>query len=188
MLALARRAAEAQGIDVVLHEASMESMDLGRRYRSIFLAGATFNLLSDDETTARALERVRAHLADGGSALVPLSIPGPAAAGDLGRTREATNDSGETIRFTPVSEERDEVARLHTTVLRYERRDEVLERPWVLHWHTQEGFRALAEGAGLSVAAVLEVDGGPAAEDADVFVFWLTVPGRDAALRPTSLR
>ena len=53
----------------------------------------------------------------------------------------------------------------------------MLERPWVLHWHTQEGFRALAEAAGLSVAAVLDPSGGPATEDADVFVFWLTVPG-----------
>ena len=60
MLALARRAGGGPGIEVVLHEAPMESMDLGRRYRSIFLAGSTFNLLSDDETTARALERVRA--------------------------------------------------------------------------------------------------------------------------------
>ena len=108
---------------------------------------------------------------------MPLFIPQPAAVGELGRAREATDDTGETIRFTPVSEERDEEARLHTTVVRYERGDEVLERPWVLHWHTQEGFRALVEAAGLSVAAVLDADGGPATEDADMFVFWLTVPG-----------
>ena len=160
----------------------MESMDLGRRYRSIFLAGSTFNLLSDDETTARALDRIRAHLADGGSALVPLFIPQSGAVGELGRAREAIDDTGATIRFTPLSEERDEGARLHTTVVRYERGDEVLERPWVLHWHTQEGFRALVEAAGLSVVAVLDADSRPATEDADVFVFWLTVPGRDTAL------
>ena len=79
------------------------------------------------------------------------------------------------------------MARLHTTVVRYERGDEVLERPWVLHWHTQEGFRALAEAAGLSVAAVLDADSGPATEDADVFVFWLTAPG-DRRLTPLTLR
>ena len=46
-----------------------------------------------------------------------------------------------------------------TTVLRYEDGDEVLERPWVLHWHTQDGFRSLAEAAGLAVQAVLDPDG-----------------------------
>jgi hypothetical protein len=183
MLALARREAEAQGIDVVLHEASMETMDLGRRYRSIFLAGPTFNLLADDGTTGRALERIRAHLADGGAALVPLFIPQPATAGELGRTREATDDAGETIRVTPVSEERDEVERVHTTVLRYERGDEVLERPWALHWHTQEGFRALAEAAGLATAAVLDPNGEPAAEDTELFVFWLTATSSKTAVR-----
>jgi len=47
---------------------------------------------------------------------------------------------------------------------------------WVLHWYSQDGFRALDEAAGLEVAAVLAEDGRPAAPDADVFVFWLTRP------------
>jgi hypothetical protein len=75
-----------------------------------------------------------------------------------------------------VSEERDEATRLQTTVLRYQRGDEVLERPWVLHWHTQDGFRALAAAAGLDVAAVLAPTGGEAAPDATEFAFWLTRP------------
>ena len=156
MLDQCRRAAADGGIEVVLHEAAMESMDLGRRYRSIFLAGPTFNLLPDDDVTGRALSRIGSHLADGGSALVPLFIPQPAAAGELGRSREATDGYGETIRVTPVAEDRDETARLHRTLLRYERGREVVERSWVLHWHTQDGFRTLAEVAGLHVRAVLD--------------------------------
>jgi hypothetical protein len=49
----------------------MEDMDLGRRYRSIYLAGATFNLLVDDATAGAALGRIAAHLEPGGVAPVP---------------------------------------------------------------------------------------------------------------------
>ncbi|MGZ8765952.1 MAG: hypothetical protein ACXW2C_09710 [Acidimicrobiia bacterium] len=50
---------------------------------------------------------------------------------------------------------------------------QVLERPWLLHWHTQAGFRELAASAGLETNAVLDTTGAPATESADVFVFWL---------------
>ena len=43
----------------------------------------------------------------------------------------------------------------------------------MLHWHTQTAFRLLATSAGLTTAAVLDPEGRPATEDADVFVFWL---------------
>ena len=66
-----------------------------------------------------------------------------------------------------------------TTVLRYEDGDEVLERSWVLHWHTQDGFRSLAEAAGLDVQAVLDPDGTPATPDADAVAFLLRRPAPD---------
>ncbi len=79
--------------------------------------------------------------------------------------------------MTATSSERDDGARLQTTVLRYEIVDgddhQVLERPWVLHWHTVSGFRALVTDAGLDVAAVLAPDGSPAADDATEFAFVL---------------
>ena len=40
----------------------MEAMELPRPFRSIYLAGPTFNLLVDDDTAWRALARIRAHL------------------------------------------------------------------------------------------------------------------------------
>src|SRR4051794_30119765 len=50
MLERCRTRAADRGLDVVLHQQPMETMDLPGRYRSIFLAGATFNLLVDDDT------------------------------------------------------------------------------------------------------------------------------------------
>jgi SAM-dependent methyltransferase len=178
MLERCRRAAARRGLQVVLHHQPMESMALPRRYRSIFLAGPTFNLLPDDDTASRALARIRAHLVDDGSALVPLFIPVVTPAAQLGQAREARAPDDSLLRVTAVSESRDEVDRRQTTVLRYERVDRdttaTVERPWILHWHTQAGFRALAASAGLTTNAVLDADGARAAEADQAFAFVLT--------------
>jgi hypothetical protein len=156
----------------------MERLDLPRRYRAIYLAGPTFNLLADDETALTALERIGSHLATGGAALVPLFIPEPTPEEQFGVTREHVTDDGRLQRVSAVSETRDEAQRLQTTVLRYESTKDgvtdVLERPWQLHWHTQEGFAALAGAAGLAVSAIRSPTGGDAAADASSFVFRLT--------------
>jgi len=110
--------------------------------------------------------------------MVPLFIPTATPTTNLGVPREAHDTAGRLIRVTAVSEKRDDVARQQTTVLRYERFDNqqvsVAERPWVLHWHTQNGFRELALLAGLSTVAVLDAEG-PATESATTFAFILTV-------------
>jgi SAM-dependent methyltransferase len=178
MLERCRRAATADALDVVVHHQRMEDLDLPRRFRSIFLAGSTFNLLIDDETAARTLARIHSHLAEGGSALVPLFVPSPTPPQVLGVAREATEADGSMIRVTVVSEQRDEVQRIQRSVLRYERirsdgASAALERTWILHWHTQEGFRALAEAVSLTTVAVLDGTGQPARPDADSFAFWL---------------
>ncbi|HEX2384830.1 MAG TPA: class I SAM-dependent methyltransferase [Acidimicrobiales bacterium] len=178
MLAICRARAQAQGLTVDLYEQAMERLDLPRRYRAIYLAGPTFNLLADDETALTALERIGSHLATGGAALVPLFIPEPTPEEQFGVTREHVTDDGRLQRVSAVSETRDEAQRLQTTVLRYESTKDgvtdVLERPWQLHWHTQEGFAALAGAAGLAVSAIRSPTGGDAAADASSFVFRLT--------------
>jgi SAM-dependent methyltransferase len=178
MLERCRRAAAHDGIAVTLHHQTMEAMQLTRRYRSIFLAGPTFNLLPDDDKARAALARIRAHLEVGGSALIPLFIPSATPKELLGRPRESRAPDGAILRVASVSEMRDDAARVQTTVLRYEReRDgaiDVLERPWLLHWYTQAGFRELATSTGFAIDAVLDATGRPAADDAQLFAFRLT--------------
>ena len=178
MVARCREAAAARGLDVVVHLQPMQSMDLGRRYRSIYLAGPTFNLLPDDEVALQALHRITAHLEPGGAALVPLFVPPITASDDLGRPRSHTADDGTTYRVTALREDRDDDARLLVTTLRYEAEaageTTVDERPWLLHWYTQAGFTDLAEAAGLTVRALLAPDGRPATADDLVFAFVLT--------------
>lgn len=177
MLARCRRAAAARGFDVALHEQPMQTMELGRRYRSIYLAGPTFNLLPDDEVAEASLRRIAAHLEPEGAALVPLFIPRPTPPDRLGRARAHTADDGTTARVTALRETRDEHARTHITILRYELDTDgetvAEDRPWLLHWYTQQGFTDLATGAGLRVEAILAPDGRPAATDDAVFAFRL---------------
>lgn len=90
-------------------------MGLGRRYRCIYLAGPTFELLPDDVTARRALEAFRRHLAPGGTIMILLWIPSPTPACALGLTREATDEARTLLRLTPLSEEFDAIARTRRT-------------------------------------------------------------------------
>lgn len=179
MLDRCRQKAARAGLDVVVHHQRMESLDLPRRYRSIFLAGPTFCLLPDDATAARALRAIRAHLADGGSVLVPLFVPDPTPDHRVGRVKEARAADGATIRVSVRSEERDETQRIQRTVLRYERladgESTVVDRPWTLHWYTPAGFRRVATAAGL---AAFVVGNEPVGPDATEFTFELRASGR----------
>lgn len=167
---LRRRAAE-EGLPVRVFHQRMEALDLPRRYAAVFLAGPTFNLLPDDATALAALRAIRAHLAPGGTALIPVHLPAPTAERDVGRTRTATAPDGAELRVSVVAESRDEHTRTQTTLLRYERYhpsgSSITERPWVLHWYTRDGFETLAAVAGLDLVGVTDPDGAPAAPDAE---------------------
>jgi SAM-dependent methyltransferase len=187
MLARCRLRAEARGLVVTLHEQRMESMELRRHYRSIYLAGPTFNLLTDDDTAWRALARIRAHLEPDGSALIPLFVPPPVLPREIGRPRTRVTDDGATLRFTVTGVERDDAARIQVNHTRYERERgddiEVLERDWVLHWYTQDGFRQLVGDAGLLVDELLGLDGTPASPGDTQYTFVLS---RDPAFDHTA--
>jgi SAM-dependent methyltransferase len=173
MLERCRANAAAQGIEVTLHRQQMQELSLDRQYRSIYLAGPTFNLLPDDDTARQALHRIHRHLTPDGAALIPLWIPDPTDPDELGVTREATGPDGAILRFTPVSEIYDKKSRTRTTTTRYERQTaattERADREWILHWYTQDQFRSMCAEAGLRVTSIVDDDGAPAADAATDF-------------------
>jgi len=179
MLDRLRASAAARGLSATVYQQRIEDLDLPRRYRSIFLAGATFNLLATDDVAVRALRAIHAHLTDDGTALVPLFVPAPTSADQLGEFRSVVTDDA-TIRVGVIDEDWDAATRTRRTLLRYERETaagvELVDRVWLLHWHTPAGFRALAREAGLAVLAVTDDDGAPVGDDAQEFTFRL---GRD---------
>jgi len=141
-------------LNVDVHHQRVEDLALQRRYRSIYFAGPTFNLLPDDETACRALQRIGENLTDHGVAMIPLWIPEPTPPAEMGVSREA-EDHGAVLRYTALSETYDETTRTRTTSARYEKvgaaAAETVDREWIIHWHTPDGFRALCDRAGMTV-------------------------------------
>ncbi len=176
MLERCRERASAEGIDVTLHLAEMQSMDLPRRYRSIFLAGATFTLLPSDDDAFAALERIHDHLEPEGAALIPLALPDePALERSVGRFRETRSDDGQTLRFGALDVDFDRDAREVRSTLRYERiaPDGVVEsedRVFYTRWWSQDAFRGMLIRAGFRGVRMLAERGGRASDDALTFV------------------
>lgn len=155
MVLAGRERLRAAGSSARVHHQRMETLSLPRSYSSIYLAGPTFNLLADDATALEALRRIAGHLRPGGAALIPLWIPPPTPAEEFGATRIGRVGSAE-VRYTVVGEDYDKVSRTRTTHTRYELisgADHGVEhRDWIIHWFAPDGFRLLAQEAGLSAA------------------------------------
>lgn len=152
---LHQRAAE-RGLDVTAWVSMMETMSPPRRYRTIFLAGPTFNLLPDDQAMAQALLRIRDALTDEGAAIVPLFLPDSVDPQAIGApTRQETATGWMACQIVAV--DRDEQERTQTLRLRYEREHqgelEQTERDWTLHWVDKETFESIARTAGLRICA-----------------------------------
>ncbi len=176
MLARCRQRAAERGLEVTLHQSEMQSFSLPRRYRAVFLAGATFTLLTTDEDARRTLACIHRHLLPGGAALIPLEIVDPSMVeAALGHYREATSETGERLRCAVIEvASRSDGCGLRRR-LRYERiapdgRVEVLERDWLTRWWSQGQFRNMLLEAGFESVSFRAPEGGPAPADAAVFV------------------
>ncbi len=180
MLERCAASASARGLDVTLHHATFEAMELDRSYRSMYLAGATFNLIADDAAARAALERIAAHLEPGGVAMIPLFEPQVPTDVDAGAVREIRTDDGSIMRLVVGSIERDDVARVQTTHLLYELDDgestESTERDWVLHWFDHDTFQAMVDSAGLTTIGVYRDDGAPSTTHDTAFTFIVQRP------------
>ena len=77
MLAAARRKAAERGLDVAFVEADMRDFDLDRRFDLVFIPFNSFQVMYSLEDAARALARVRAHLAPGGRFAFDVFNPDP---------------------------------------------------------------------------------------------------------------
>ncbi len=176
MLDRCRARAAAQGLDVALHLGRMQSFSLPRRYRSIFLAGASFTLLTSDEDAAKALRCIHAHLEPGGSALIPLEVEDPQTIRRaLGRFREVTTAAGDRLRVGMVALEASADGRSLSHRLRYERlpakgEPEVVERDWRKRFWSQEQFREMLRDAGFDPVTFWTPEGAPAESGSSVFV------------------
>jgi len=176
MLDQCRAGAAERALDVALYHAEMQSFSLPRRYRSIFLAGASFTLLTTDEDAASALERIYEHLEPGGSALIPLEIVDvEAIRKTLGRFREVTTDAGDLLRVAVVALDVSTDGRSLRHRLRYEYipssgEPDVVERDWQRRCWSQHHFREMLLSARFDKVSFRARGGGRAQADAEEFV------------------
>jgi SAM-dependent methyltransferase len=176
MLDRCHAAAGERGIDISIHLAKMQSFSLPRRYRSMFLAGASFTLLCSDGDARDALACMCSHLEPGGSVLIPLEIPNvPANEQAIGQVREIQTDSGDRLRVSMVAFELSADGRDTCSRLRYERisaggESDIVERDWHRRCWSQEQFREMLVTAGFDKITFVLPHGGRATPDAPVFV------------------
>jgi SAM-dependent methyltransferase len=191
MLDRARAAARRLGLEIVVYQGDMRDFDIGCTYRSIFLAGPSFNLVPSDADAVRALRRIRAHLDPAGRALVPLFVPPPVDPTTIGRATEAELEGGDHISCTVVAVERDEHGRTQITRLRYvrdgPRGHAETERDWLLHWFSPPRFAELASEAGLTVNRCTEWDGSPATDASTGFAAVLGHSAEEPGTRPDTV-
>jgi SAM-dependent methyltransferase len=176
MLDRCRAHAAERALDVTLYHAEMQSFSLPRRYRSIFLAGASFTLLTTDEDAESALERIYEHLEPGGSALIPLEIVDvEASRKHLGRFREVTTDAGGRFRVAVVALDVSTDGRNLCHRLRYEHippsgEPDVVERDWQRRCWSQGQFREMLLSARFEEVSFRAREGGRAQADVEEFI------------------
>ena len=159
MLALCTADAKRRGLHVELLCSAVEEFDVARRFRSIFFAGPTFQLVIDEDRARHALDRIAIHLAPGGRVLVPLFRPQPADPQHLGIWREHVDAEHGILAFQTVAQDYRRAARRVDTTLRYRRGPadaplDQIDRVWSLRWYEDDEFEALATAAGLACARI----------------------------------
>lgn len=177
MLERLQASAKSRGLSPKLYHQEIQKMDLSRRYRSIFIAGASMILLASDEDAQQALQRMYDHLEPGGSVLIPLELQSEKAMrAAIDKFVERNLDDRTILRCGSVSVQYDEVRRQAVSRLRYERvspsgKVESLERDWQLRWWDQGLFRGMLREAGFDHITCVDEKGNRAAADAAFFIF-----------------
>ena len=162
MLEICRSKAAALDLPISVHRQPMQSLQLDRRYRLIFIPYFSFQLLTDDADITAALNSFQRHLEPGGRLVVPLFLPYEE---DVGQTPAPEGE----WRLRRQTEERDGArvecwenatydfdAQIKRATLRFDlvaddgtiRGSE--KRTLGVRWHTQEQFQELLENSGFA--------------------------------------
>jgi ubiquinone/menaquinone biosynthesis C-methylase UbiE len=165
MLAIVQRKAAARGLDVSrrLFQQSMDGLALPRRYRTIVVSSSTFQLLTEPDAAAAALERFALHLEPGGTLVMSLMLlgtsppPAPVYTTEWSDWWQATRPDDGAVFRRRTRATYDTIRQLESTEDEYERlragRVEAAEshaRSPATRWYTQAQAVALLQSAGFA--------------------------------------
>lgn len=159
MLAICQKKAQALGFDPVLHHGLFQSFDLGKTYRSIYIASASFTLLTNDDDALAALRAIHKHLLPGGALFLPLEIPDIDEV-PLNQFKKSTDDAGNVIRVGAVAADQSEDGRNVEITLRYEKQQlngevETVDRVWHRRGWSEAQITELFSEAGFQNLKIL---------------------------------
>jgi SAM-dependent methyltransferase len=176
MLELCLRRGEERRLVPSVHLGLMQSFRLPQQFRSIFLAGASFTLLTSDADASASLVNIYAHLEAGGHTLIPIEqLEVASVRKALHQYREITDPTGTRMRVAVISCDPGADAQSASLLLRYERIPEggdpvILDRTWERRWWSQAQFREMLLAAAFSDPTFLDPKGDPADADANGYV------------------
>ena len=162
MLEICRAKAATLDLPISVYRQPMQSLQLARRYRLIFIPYFSFQLLTDDADISAALDSFHRHLEPGGRLVVPLFFPyegdvgqSPAPEGEW-RLRRQTEEGDGTRVECWENATYDFDAQIKQATLRFDLvgDDGTItaseKRSLGIRWHTQEQFRGLLENSGFA--------------------------------------
>lgn len=178
MLRICRRKAEERRLQPRLYQQFMQSLDLARRYRTLYVPACSLMLLTWIEDAKNALERFHRHLAPGGRLIVPLFLPWKtdvaAEAAPPGEWRLRREHP--TVRCWEQASY-DFAAQIKSIRLRYELPDRTEELEMALRWYTQQQFGGMLREAGFGeIQTVRGYSAEPARMEDATFTFLARAP------------
>jgi len=178
MLDICREKLEKNFLTTKLYEQSITSLDTGKKYRTIFIAGAAYRLVGDLDQAMTSLEAIYQHLEPGGMFVCDLNNPGWSFrtyrdnTWKLGRT--VTNEKGESLWYWWCSEynvqEQVQIYRTKHELFKDDMLVETRIAESTLRWYGKYEFKLMLEKAGF-----VDVD----MEAVDI----VSGPGRDMVYR-----
>lgn len=186
MLDNCRKKAASKNVAVTLYQQAMQSMDLPKKYSTIYIPYGSFMLVHRRNEVEEALSRFHRHLNPAGKLLVSLFDPtvkdvhvDAPAQGTWRLRREGTRHDGALFRcYEKASFDTSE--QLEESEYRYEvlkdgKTIETEEEKLTLRWHTQSQFRDLLRAAGFNdISCVQGYTAIPAESNEEEFTFIAT--------------
>ncbi len=184
ILAICWRQAEAEGFAPVLYQQTMQSLDLPRDYRTIFVPCGSFQLVVDRCEAFEALRRFHGHLEPGGTLILTVFNRWQEMAGErMGewtlRKREPLADGTELVKHARV-ERQDLLDQTLAVTVRYrrERDGQIVEEqicPTTERWYFIHELTLMLEAVGFREIRVTgDYTDDPPTDESDVLAFFAT--------------